>query len=379
MKSYVLQASPATLVKKVEEWAGKDIDLVIMFTSRGIIDEKSPLKIIRDQLPGAQIVGCSTSGEIGDVVEDGSISLMGMKFENSRFRCVSIDIGGAGNSRDAGLKMARALMEDDLKGVFVLLPGVDVNGSKFTLGLKDVLPAEISISGGLAGDGLDFKETRTIHNNDISATHAIGIGFYGDNINIRSQAQGGWKPFGPLRRVTKAENNVLYELDGKSALALYKEYLGDKANDLPSSGLLYPFAIMDDQNKEAAGLIRTILNIDEAAGSLILAGDMEVGQKVCLMHANTDQLVGGAEDAYQGLAEDEAENGAVLCVSCVGRKILMGDDTEDEIDAIRDAMDKALPIAGFYSYGEICHFEGTDQAELHNQTMTITLITEKAA
>lgn len=379
MKSYMLQTSPSSLFQEIQPWKDKDIDIVIVFTTREVIEDGLSLKIIQNTLPGSALVGCSTSGEIGEYVEDGSLSLMGLKFERSRFKCVPVQIRGAGASLEAGHAMARALMADDLKGVFTLLPGINVNGSKFTQGLKEILPAGVSVSGGLAGDGLHFKETRTVHNDAIYADHAIGIGFYGDAIELQSRAQGGWKPFGPLRRVTRAENNVLYELDGKSALALYKEYLGDKANDLPSSGLLYPFAIMDDQSGDSAGLIRTILDINEEKGSLVLAGDMEVGQKVCLMHANTDQLVEGAEEAVSGLDACTQNSCALICVSCVGRKILMGDDTEDELDAIRDTLGKTLPITGFYSYGEICYFEGTQQVELHNQTMTVTLIKEKAA
>lgn len=379
MQSTMIQVKPADLENKIAGLKDKNFDIAIIFSSREIIEDGKSIAAIRRALPDMQIMGCSTSGEIGDGVEDNTISILAMHFEKSRIKCIPIEIKDSNDSKKAGQEMAKSLMADDLKGIFVLMPGVNVNGSTFTQGIKDILPDNISLSGGLAGDGLNFGATKTFMNDTLYDNYAVGIGFYGEAIEIRSNAKGGWKPFGPLRRVTKAENNVLYELDEKSALALYKEYLGDKANDLPSSGLLYPFAIMDDKNTDSVGLIRTILNIDEENGSLILAGDMEVGQKVCLMHANTEQLVDGAGEAANMLGDCETDNGALICVSCVGRKILMGDDTEDELDAIRDALGDNLPTTGFYSYGEICHFEGTNQAELHNQTMTLTYITEKAA
>lgn len=379
MKNFSFQTTADDFEASLGSKISGDIDLAILFSSNEIINEDL-LKTFKSKFPNAELIGCSTSGEIGESVEDDSISVVAMKFVSTKIKCATMEIEDMSTSRTAGEKLARKLASEDLKGVFVLSPGLNVNGSKFTLGLKDVFKDGISISGGLAGDGLNFANTKTIYNDKVFDNCAVAVGFYGDNVEIRSDARGGWRPFGPLRRVTKAEDNILYELDGKSALALYKEYLGDKASDLPSSGLLYPFAIMDDDdNDSGVGLIRTILDINEENGSLVLAGDMEVGQQVCLMNASTEQLVEGAELAAENLGDVGDNDGVLICVSCVGRKILMGDDTEEELDSIRDIVGEHFPIAGFYSYGEICHYERTSQAELHNQTMTITYITEKAA
>lgn len=379
MKNFSFQTTADDFEASLGSKISGDIDLAILFSSNEIINEDL-LKKFKSKFPNAELIGCSTSGEIGESVEDDSISVLAMKFDSTNIKCATIEIEDMSTSRTAGEQLARKLASDDLKGVFVLSPGLNVNGSKFTLGLKDVFKDGISISGGLAGDGLNFANTKTIYNENVFDNCAVAVGFYGDNVEIRSDARGGWRPFGPLRRVTKAEDNILYELDGKPALALYKEYLGDKASDLPSSGLLYPFAIMDDDdNDSGVGLIRTILDINEENGSLVLAGDMEVGQQVCLMNASTEQLVEGAELAAENLGDVGDNDGVLICVSCVGRKILMGDDTEEELDSIRDIVGEHFPIAGFYSYGEICHYERTRQAELHNQTMTITYITEKAA
>ncbi|MBU0800627.1 MAG: FIST C-terminal domain-containing protein, partial [Alphaproteobacteria bacterium] len=226
--------------------------------------------------------------------------------------------------------------------------------------------------------GLQFSETWTILDDKMANNMVVAFGVYGKDVVIRNGSRGGWKPFGPLRRVTRAQENILYELDGKPALDLYKEYLGDKVADLPSSGLLYPFAIMRPDGN-SVGLIRTILNINEDENSLILAGDLEVGQLVCLMHGNTDDLTTAAGvAATRSMADEEADDGAAaICVSCVGRKILMGNDTEEELECVRDILG-TRSLAGFYSYGEIALSEDTAEAELHNQTMTITCISEKA-
>mgnify|MGYP006289905261 FL=1 len=378
MKSFALQTSVDNFEAELQSWADKDIQLAILFSSKDIIKNGDVLKKFKSILPNTELVGCSSSGEIGEGVEDDSISLIGVKFETTKFKCVNTTITDATQSKKCGQELANSLMGDDLKAVFVLSPGLNVNGSQLTEGLREVLPMHVSVSGGLAGDGVAFEDTCTLHNEDMFENKAIAVGFYGDAVRVTTGSRGGWKPFGPLRRVTKVENNVLYELDGKPALDLYKEYLGEKANELPASGLLYPFAIMDENNQDTTGLVRTILDIDEENNSLILAGDLEEGNMVCLMHANTDELVSGAEEAAKATFQtsEQSEDAAIICISCVGRKLVIGDDTEEELDAVREVFGTNSVIAGFYSYGEISHFQDTGKPELHNQTMTITCISE---
>lgn len=377
MKTISLQTSPQHLENELPKLAEQNIELVFLFSSRQNIVEYGLEKMIKTALPKTTLVGCSTSGEIGATVEDDTVSLLGIRFSETSFQTYAIEIPSSDDSYKAGLEAGLRIEPKNLSHVFVLLPGLNVNGEQFTKGICSALPENTNVSGGMAGDGLGFEKTFTVHNTNVSDKHAVLVAFYGDKVQVKTCSRGGWRPFGPQRRVTKVEGNVLYEVDNEPALQLYKKYLGDKASDLPSSGLLYPFAIMQNEANNKSGLIRTILDINEADQSLILAGDMEKGQLVCLMHATTDELVEGSAEAA-GIINDQvnpATGGAVICVSCVGRKILMGDDTEEELDAIKDIFQDHA-IAGFYSYGEICSYDETGRPELHNQTMTITYITE---
>jgi hypothetical protein len=169
---------------------------------------------------------------------------------------------------------------------------------------------------------------------------------------------------------------VLYELDGRSALDLYKTYLGDHANQLPSSALLFPIVVTEADDGQ--GVVRTILSVDEQQKSMTFAGDIPQGGTAQLMKTNVDDLVDGAtaaaEASLKGL--DDARPDLALLVSCVGRKLVMKQRIEEEVEAIRDVFGADTKIAGFYSYGELAPFSQGQECRLHNQTMTITAFAE---
>lgn len=358
--------------------AAMDPQLVIMFFSQDRMTDDGALQTIAAGCKNAIVMGCSTAGEIhNDTLSDETLSGVAFHFDKTRVKSAAAEISSSMASFEAGEKIAQELKAPDLVGVFVLCPGLNINGSEFVKGVVSVLGQDIPLSGGLAGDGTKFQKTATLLGDKISTNRAVAVGFYGSHLEYKTSSRGGWNIFGPARRVTKSEGSVLYEIDNKPALALYKEYLGDKADGLPSSGLLYPFAILQEDHSEL-GLIRTILDIDREKESLILAGDLPQGSLVCLMHADIDNLIEGAQVAANEVKSGLAVlNSATLMVSCVGRKLVMNDDVIEELDAVRGVLGKNSAYAGFYSYGEICPFSTTGQPELHNQTMTITHIWEK--
>jgi hypothetical protein len=256
---------------------------------------------------------------------------------------------------------------------------VSINGSALVEGLQSALDASVPISGGLAGDGGAFVETFTLGNGGSASDQIVAIGLYGAALAVGNSSFGGWVPFGPARRVTRCEHNVLYELDGERALNVYKRYLGDYASDLPASGLLFPFELLR-ADQQSSGTIRTILGVDETAGSLTLAGDVHEGGFLKLMHASTERLIDAAEHAalkLQPQSRSHRGQSLALLVSCVGRKLVMGDRVDEEVEAVASALGSQAAVAGFYSYGEISGSEFVGDCRLHNQTMTITWIGEE--
>ncbi len=352
--------------------------LVLIFGAPEYINNQKPIQEIIAAYPQAKIIGCSTAGEInGSAIADNSLCVAVMKFKETNIAISRAEVKTAEDSFNAGEQIAKQLNKNKLRGIFVLSDGLNVNGSQLIKGLNSTLPENIIVTGGLAGDGDRFKNTWIIYDGKLKTHTIAAIGFYGDKIHIGHGSQGGWSSFGLERRITKSINNILYELDGKPALALYKEYLGERAKGLPATGLLFPLAIRsgDEDTKE---IVRTILAVDEEKQSMTFAGDVPTGYKAKLMRANFDRLITGANEAAIAAGSKQDPNHPILAVaiSCVGRRLLLGEYTEEETQATIDSLPKGTQQIGFYSYGEISPYT-TGHCDLHNQTMTLTTFSEE--
>lgn len=347
--------------------------LVLVFGHSSFLDKPEPFEALIAQYPQAIFMGCSSAGEImnGNIYDD-SLVIALVSFESTLLRLTHVAIHDSQESYTIGRLLADRLTGEGLRGIFTLSDGLTVNGSELAQGFNAVVNPTITVTGGLAGDGERFTKTWVLKDGKPTSGIVAALGLYG-NVRLSHGSKGGWKPFGPAREVTRAENNVLYELAGKPALALYKTYLGEMAAGLPATGLRFPLALC--KPGEVKELVRTILAVDEATQSLTFAGDIPVGMHAQLMRANLEQLVEGAEDA--ALMCDADTDKPVLCIaiSCVGRRMVMGADAEEEAEAVLDNLPEHTTQIGFYSYGEISPFaKGT--CDLHNQTMTLTTIYE---
>ncbi len=355
-----------------------DADLVLIFGSNDMLKEKAYLPEIRGAFPRATILGCSTAGEIHNgQVSDDSITVTAVRFQHSRVRGAQTTIDSPQDSYRAGQELAARLPKDQLVHVLVLSDGLNINGSDLVRGLAEHLPEGVSITGGLAGDGARFQETVVVWGGVARAKSVAAVGLYGSRLRLGCASLGGWDPFGPERLITRSEANILYELDRKPALDLYKTYLGEQAAGLPATGLLFPLSLRMDASDEP--VVRTILAVDEAANSLTFAGDVPEGALARLMKANFDRLIDGAIGAASACHEAIGHSSPelALLISCVGRKMILKQRIEEEVEGVRDVLGADTKLAGFYSYGEISPFTVSAKCELHNQTMTITTLSER--
>jgi hypothetical protein len=367
---------------------GQSAQLVLAFGARSILSEQEPLRHVKELYPRTQILGCSTAGEIcGTTVSDDSLIITAVSFEHTEIRCARVCLDRSDNSFYAGECLAKALPSrvsvesadgpKELAHVLLLSDGLHVNGSDLVRGLMKHQPGKVTVTGGLAGDGDRFGETVVLWDGVPESGAIVALGLYGKRLKVGFGSLGGWDPFGPERLVTRSKGNVLFELDGHSALELYKRYLGDHAKGLPATGLLFPLSVRTKTGE--TGVVRTILSIDEKDQSMTFAGDVPEGGYARLMKANFDRLidgaVGAAKTSYHAIGS--ASPDLAILISCVGRKLVLKQRVEEEVEAVRDIFGDHTVLTGFYSYGEIAPFTRGAPCELHNQTMTITALSEE--
>lgn len=355
--------------------------LVLVFGGPAIARDGSrqqlALRELRAALPKSQFAGCSAAGEIlGDRVDDDTLSVAVARFEHGTLARAVTAIADAADSHAAGVRLVAQLPPASLRAVLVFSDGLHVNGSLLVEGMASALPPQVTITGGLAGDGSRFADTWVLDDAQARSRHVVAIGLYGDRVRVGHGCNGGWDDFGPQRMITRAEGNVLYELDGKPALDLYKHYLGERAAGLPGTALLFPLSVRREHDAET--LVRTILSIDEQARSMTFAGDMPQGAVARLMRSTTERLIdsaaSAADAAFGAIGRVEGDRLAIT-VSCVGRRLVLGERTEEEVEAVLER-DPGCAHVGFYSYGEISPTQPGGAADLHNQTMTITVLAE---
>nr|WP_303657334.1 FIST N-terminal domain-containing protein [Asticcacaulis aquaticus] len=342
----------------------------------------SGVSALRQAAPHAHIIGASTGSSIaGQALHEEGLQALAIGFERVSLRQAAVTVDAAQESYDAGVRLGKALLANDLRHVLMLSKGLEINGSQLAEGMTSVIGDRVSLSGGMAGDGARFGQTFVLLDGQPQEHMVAAIGFYGDALRIGTSASGGWREFGPERLITRSEGSTLIELDGVPALDLYERYLGDEAAGLPASALIYPLKIRNPDYPDRE-MVRTVLSVDKETRTLTFAGDMPEGWSARLMRGQFDNLVLGAEaaaeEALKSLRrlEPDLRPELSLMVSCVGRRLLMGQRTVDEVEAVSAILGDDVPQTGFYSYGEIAPLAGTGVSGLHNQTVCLTLFAE---
>ena len=349
-------------------------DLVLIFGSGELLQRDDLLADLRAEHGSAVLLGCSTAGEIsGAEVFDDSLTATVVRFETTRLVSAVREVDEPSRSHDVGRDLGRTLPHRGLRHVLVLSSGLAVNGSELVAGITRELPPGVTATGGLSGDGDRFEQTLVMYGADVSPTRVVALGLYGPDLRVGYGSLGGWDPFGPQRLITRSEGNVLYTLDDQPALDLYRRYLGEHADGLPATGLLYPLSVTVPGTAEP--VVRTILGIDDQEGTMTFAGDLPQGAAARLMKANFERLIDGAGGAAHTASLPGSAPDLAILVSCVGRKLVLKQRVEEEVEAVRDCLGPTV-LTGFYSYGEISPFTPQAKCELHNQTMTVTSLSE---
>jgi hypothetical protein len=378
MKSALFSFQNNQLLKhsKNVDLVSDDVQLVLGFGTKKILSDSNIYSTLREEYKNANIVLCSTAGEIyGDEILDNSVSITAFQFAKTTLQTATTKISEHSNSIEAGKFLMTQLEKENLKYIFVLSDGGLVNGSQLVEGINQIIQHKVPVTGGLAGDGVDFNSTLVGCNDKPDVGNIVAIGFYGDAIQISHGTLGGWEMFGLEKTITKSSANILSEIDEANALEVYKTYLGKYADELPGSSLLFPLSVTLPNSDET--VVRTILSIDNDLKTMTFAGDVPIGSKVRFMKANFDKLIEAANTAANNALQLKNQKPEVaILISCVGRRIILDKRIVEEVDAVRDVFGDDTLLTGFYSYGEISPANSNVNCSLHNQTMTITTFNE---
>lgn len=352
-------------------------DLVICFINDHWIDSLDAYNICRQHYVRAENILIVGSG--GQIVDehliDDELCMVAIQWEHSTSKGFITDCTSFEQTRKVASAAAQAIMSETLRHVLVFADAQHINGTELLKGLYDVLPAHIGVSGGLASDGKTIKQSRVGLNHNPQNHKIAVIGLYGDRLQIHCSAQSGWLPFGPIRTVTKAQENKLFEADGLPVFDIYKQYINaNDAQDLTTHSLYHPLAVLNKDGSDFA--IRAIVALDAEEKSLTLTCDIPQGSIFQLTHCHYKGVIAGAEEAAEQIRQHaNLDHAFVLMVDCIARRLLLGMKTEDELEVVKEVLPNT-PCIGFYSHGEIAWHRNNNSCKLHNQTMTMTSISE---
>lgn len=377
LKQIVISQKEIKEVFQTQCFENINADLVLAFSERTYLESNKPYDLIKEQFPNAQIVIGSSAGQISQVnfIEQ-KVVVTAIQFEKSSIKAIEVNINNEETFEQSSKKITDYLLENEQPiSILIISDGTLVNGTELVENLKQNVANKISIFGGLAGDEDKFEKTMVGLNKDAEAGKLVAIGFYGNSLIFGYGSHGGWGDFGPEREVTKSTKNILYKIGDRFALDLYKEYLGGYADKLPGASLYFPLSMRENDNTKP--VVRTILSIDEQNKSMTFAGNIPKNSLIRLMRANNDELIDAAYKAtVDAVSLTNTPPELAFLVSCVGRKIVLANRVEEELEAAQEVLGENVLMCGFYSYGEISPLLDKLACELHNQTMTITTISE---
>lgn len=396
------QAGKSAATDATKNWQEDGTNLGLVFASAQY-NQYRLVAGIKEVISRIPIIGCSGAGVItpeGPIENGVIIAILGA--EPSTFQ-YSLGLGKNVliNSREAGYQAARLATNNFTKlplrekykatrKSFIIFPdGVSGNGADILRGCQEVLGSNFPIIGGSAGDAYIFQKTYQYFPQGVTSGAVIGL-LVGGDISLGIGVKHGWKPLGKYRKITKANANIIQEIDNQPAIWIYENYFGKetkilKEEPLSMMGMLYPIGMKISGGEAAAKaeeeyLVRYPCKIGKK-GELICTAELPEGSKIRLMIGNRNSALMAAREAglnaLNGLREKQAK--FVLMISSISRKRLLGRNCYKEIEVIRNIIGKGIPVMGFYSYGEQAPLTSemyTGESYFHNEAIVVSIMGE---
>jgi len=365
----------------------KDPNIIIVFIST-IFDQTEAIKGVRSVTRETPLIGCSTAATITNSGSfKHSVAVNAISSEAIKFSC-GLGNNLSKNPRLAGTKAARQAsdLKDTKRQAYMMFSdGLSGNSANLLRGAQEILGIVFPIIGGGAIDNLSFTKTYQYLNDGIYTDSVAGL-LIGGGVNISIGKGHGWQPIGRPHKITKADSNIIAQIDRKRAIKLYEKYLNKPANQLrkegiAKSGFCYPLGA---QLKEKYGyLTRSPLGI-ENNGSLRLTAEIPEQREANLMISDKNLILDATKkacsEALQNIKKSLIKFAVVF--SDIGRALLLRKDLQSEAETIKDMLGSKVPFFGCYTCGEYAPIDADiqeykGQSYYHNQIISVAVFSEK--
>ena len=317
-------------------------------------------------LPNACIIGTTTSGEIIEGKAKMHTTVLAFSlFEHTKIRTYASKIYKSSEETANALISQFCTVEEKPRVAISFVDGLHINGEAFidTLGKYH---ESLIIAGGLSGDNANFQQTVVFTEKEILPSGAVVALLYNEHLQVATKASFGWESVGKSMMVTRAEGNIIYEIDGECAVDIYGKYLGeDIARNLPQIGVEFPLIV----KKHGMEIPRAPLS-KSSDGSLVFAGSIHTGDKVTFGYGNLQAILQYGQSVYEDHQVQKSES--IFVYSCMARLQLLGENVNDELLPLQSICN----VTGFFTYGEFYVESVNHKCELLNETMTILALSE---
>ena len=358
-------------------------DFVFMFATVGY-NQQALLKSVREASGGAPLSGCSGEGTmIRGEVDESNFSLVVMAirsdqlhFKNGMETGLKTDSGGAG--RNVAASIAPVLGSDAL-ALFLFADGLTFNFDRFQSGLEETLNLEqhLPLLGGAAGDNWQLKQTYQ-YCNDTVFSDGVSYALLSGDARMAWAVNHGCVATGVAHTITRCRENTIYEIDGRPALDVLKEYLtDDEIVDWAKAVIHLTLGFETPGHMEGYDdyMIRFMPTKDDDNGSFTIPTEVVEGTRIWMTRRDYEKVTRGIDRLADRINEQLGDNPALMVFQfdCCGRgKVFV---REHQKKALLEQLQQQIPDApwvGFYTLGEIGPVG--DSNCFHNYTAVIAAV-----
>jgi len=347
---------------------GRTAQAGIFFTSCLDVDYAPMLALINEAFPGIELVGCTTDGEITPVrgfTEDSSALLL-LNSDAITFSAAVAEHLSEDTTRSVKIAYdkAREKLSSEPAAALVLPDGLTTMGISIDEILKSVMGDSMAIIGGSAGDGFILEQTFQFVGHQVYSD-AMPILLLEGELEIAVDIATGPVPYGDYYPVDRAEDNIIYKIDGVPALEFYERFYGTYIEDRELS--FFPLAVYSRDSEYF--VLRDSIEVDRKDGSISFVGRIEGPCRVRLTQVTREETLRSAHDGTKRIlsAFGGEHPDLVLLFSCTSRRHVLGSRTDEELAVLRKDVQQ-VPFFGFYCYGEISPFSVGQSVKFHSDT-----------